>query len=67
MESFDSNHPLRRLLTPFMYGTVYSNRIINEWLLENSLYHHSFAFTCNDLKKCIRDAMDIYLKYLLND
>eukprot|EP01084_Bolivina_argentea_P076248 138168_1 len=51
------NHPIRRLLLPFTFGTVYSNRLFNEYLKENGLFHRAFAFKYNELSKLIKNAM----------
>lgn len=52
------DHPLRRLLIPFTLGTVKCNRIFNEFLRENGLYHRCFAFTYKELQRLIRESMD---------
>lgn len=51
------DHPIRRLLLPFMYGTVYSNRVYNEYLKKDGLFHRCFAFTYDELSRLIKDAM----------
>ena len=56
-ENLGVDHPLRRFLTPFNLGTVKANRIFNEFLRENGLYHRAFAFTYAELQRLIRDAM----------
>ena len=52
----NDNHPIRRLLLPFMYGTSYSNRVYNEYLKEMIIYR-CFAFTYDGLSGLIKDAM----------
>mmetsp|Transcript_27025 Transcript_27025/g.44346 ORF Transcript_27025/g.44346 Transcript_27025/m.44346 type:complete len:667 (+) Transcript_27025:2212-4212(+) len=52
-----ASHPIRRLLLPFCYGTVYANRVLNEYLKEHALLHRAFAFTYHALTKLVRDAM----------
>eukprot|EP01083_Nonionella_stella_P103636 296154_1 len=51
------NHPVRRLLIPFTYGTVYANCMYNEHLKKNGLFHRVFAFTYDGLSKLIKDSM----------
>jgi len=52
-----ANHPIRRFMTPFTLGTVYSNRVLNEHLRRNGLYHRAFAFTYDALQSLIRESM----------
>eukprot|EP01084_Bolivina_argentea_P011600 21683_1 len=55
--NLNENHPIRRLLLPFTFGTVQKNRIFNEYLRENGLYHRCFAFKYKELQRLIRDSM----------
>ena len=57
-ETLSPNHPVRRLLLPFTFGTAYANRVFNEYLKENGLFHRVFAFTYNSLGKVMKDGMD---------
>ena len=57
-QSLSVNHPIRRLLLPFTLGTVYRNRVYNEYLRENGLYHRVFAFKYKELQRLIRDSME---------
>eukprot|EP00484_Ammonia_sp_Unknown_P021957 CAMPEP_0197034918 /NCGR_PEP_ID=MMETSP1384-20130603/12845_1 /TAXON_ID=29189 /ORGANISM="Ammonia sp." /LENGTH=645 /DNA_ID=CAMNT_0042464889 /DNA_START=49 /DNA_END=1986 /DNA_ORIENTATION=- len=52
------DHPIRRLLLPFTLGSVYANRVFNEYLRENGLYHRAFAFTYKALQQLIYDSME---------
>eukprot|EP01084_Bolivina_argentea_P252971 424802_1 len=55
--TLNANHPIRRLLTPFTYGTVYANNVYNEYLKKNGLFHRAFAFTYAELARLMKDAM----------
>lgn len=57
-EYLPEDHPMRRLMTPFTLGTVHSNRVMNEHLRENGLYHRAFAFTYEELQKLVRSSME---------
>ena len=39
-------------------GIVYANRIFNEYLKENGLYHQSFAFEYSEEQRLIKDSME---------
>eukprot|EP01084_Bolivina_argentea_P019279 35866_1 len=52
------DHALHRLLLPFTLGTVNANRVYNEFLRENGLYHRCFAFKYKELQRLIRESMD---------
>lgn len=56
-DHLSANHPVRRLLTPFTLGTVQSNRVMNEYLRANGLYHRCFAFSYKELQRLIGDSM----------
>ena len=56
-ETLSVDHPVRRLLLPFTFGTVYINRVFNEYLKENGLFHRIFAFQYKALSQLILDAM----------
>ena len=56
-ETLSVNHPVRRLLLPFTFGTVYANRVFNEYLKEHGLFHRIFAFQYKALSQLILDAM----------
>eukprot|EP01083_Nonionella_stella_P114516 338681_1 len=58
--TLDVDHPIRRLLLPFTFGTAYVNRVFNEYLKENGLYHRAFAFTYDSLCNLITDSMSKY-------
>eukprot|EP00484_Ammonia_sp_Unknown_P003353 CAMPEP_0197075156 /NCGR_PEP_ID=MMETSP1384-20130603/211469_1 /TAXON_ID=29189 /ORGANISM="Ammonia sp." /LENGTH=843 /DNA_ID=CAMNT_0042513999 /DNA_START=71 /DNA_END=2600 /DNA_ORIENTATION=+ len=55
--SLSVDHPIRRLLLPFTFGTVYANRVFNEHLKQNALFHRAFAFTYHGLSRLVRDSM----------
>ena len=57
IQSLSNQHPIRRLLTPFIYGSAYSNRVYNEYLRKNGLFDRCFGFTYNGLTKLMFDAM----------
>ena len=63
--TLDPNHPIRRLLLPFTFGSVYANRVLNEYLKENALFHRCFAFEYKELSRLITDAMTDYKFKLL--
>eukprot|EP01083_Nonionella_stella_P007190 20769_1 len=55
--SLNVDHPIRRLLLPFTFGTAYVNCVFNEYLKENGLYHRAFAFTYDSLCSLITDSI----------
>lgn len=57
-EALPPDHNIRRLLIPFTIGTVKCNRVFNEFLRENGLYHRCFAFKYKELQRLIREAME---------
>ena len=56
-QTLNPDHPIRRLMLPFTFGTVYANRVYNEYFKQNGLYHRVFGFTYSGLAKLIRDSM----------
>ena len=56
-ETLPEDHKIRRLLTPFTLGTVRCNRVFNEFLRENGLYHRAFGFKYTELQRLIRESM----------
>ena len=48
----------RKLLIPFTFGMVYQNRVYNEYLKENGLFHRIFAFEYDELQRLIKDFID---------
>ena len=57
LQSLRNQHPIRRLLTPFVYGSAYSNRVYNEYLKKNGLFERCFAFSYNGLTKLMMDSL----------
>ena len=51
------NHAIRRLLARFTIGPVRANRVFNEYLRQNGLYHRCFAFPYTELQRLIKDSM----------
>ena len=56
-ETLNSIHPIRRLLTPFIFGSAYANRVYNEYSKRDGLFHRVFAFQYQSLCKLIQDSM----------
>ena len=54
----DVDHPMRRFLIPFTFGTVYANRVYNEYLKKKGLFHRIFAFKYTSLTKLVEDTFD---------
>lgn len=52
------SHPIRRLMLPFTFGAIYSNRIYSEYLRKHGLFHRCFAFKYNALKKLMNDSVN---------
>lgn len=58
-EQLPTEHPFRRLLTPFIYGTVDVNR--DAYMLlsrEQGLVHRTFAFTYNGVVRCLLKGVE---------
>jgi len=53
------DHPLRRLMKPFMFGTITANAHMNALCAENGLFHRSFGFTYAALQQMLADAGDV--------
>ena len=56
-ETLKPDHPIRRLMLPFTFGTVYSNRVCNEYFKKNGLFHRAFGFTYSSLGKLMKNSM----------
>ena len=58
-EQLPTEHPFRRLLTPFIYGTVDINR--DAYMLlsrEQGLVHRTFAFTYDGVVRCLLKGIE---------
>jgi len=57
LRKLPEDHPLRRFMLPFTFGTAHRSRVMNEYLRRYGLYHRAFAFKYEELQRLIRDSM----------